>query len=95
MQVLHAGQMGARRMALRDETHYQATLDFERRRKAALQATKDERIERFMQQREPELFLNEKLAQAVLRPDICEGGSSQKTTLNAELNPKRRKESYG
>ena len=76
-QMVHAERMSSVRRLTRDERHYQATLDLERRRNATrMENDKGARIESFVKQRDPAVFEKPGLVEAIVRPDICESGDT-------------------
>jgi hypothetical protein len=76
-QMVHAERMNSVRMLTREEQHYRATLDLEKRRNATrMENDKAARIGSFVRLRDPVVFENAGLAEAVVRPDVCESGQS-------------------
>jgi curved DNA-binding protein CbpA len=76
-QMVHAEKMSSVRRLTREERHYKATRDLEERRNATrMDNDKEARIESFVKLRDPAVFDNAGLVEAVVRPDICESGDS-------------------
>jgi curved DNA-binding protein CbpA len=89
VQWVHAENMTASRLALRDERHFQALRDLEKAKETARSKSRESRIEDFVRQRDAAVMNNPGLLAMVTKPDICDSGDALGRS-NKELDMRRK-----